>query len=242
MDNSRLPSALILLLLIAPATFAKSHKPPPRGPEIKFSHPHGFYERPFELSLGVSSGNAKIYYTTNGLVPKSAPARLYEAPLKISSTAVLRAALFEGESMVGSVETRTFIFPRDVLKQTGIGFPQTWGTNHGKAVTADYEMDPEIVNRPEYAGMLDQALKSIPTLSISMEPGDLFDPAHGIYANAQQSGAESERRAAVELLYPNDSPGFAVNCGIRIQGGWNRRSEESPKHSFRLLFKKKYGA
>jgi hypothetical protein len=32
-----------------------------------------------------------------------------------------------------------------------------------------------------------------------------------------------------------------VNCGIRIQGGWNRRPEESPKHSFRLVFKKQYG-
>jgi hypothetical protein len=32
-----------------------------------------------------------------------------------------------------------------------------------------------------------------------------------------------------------------VNCGIRIQGGWNRRPAESPKHSFRLLFKSRYG-
>jgi hypothetical protein len=28
---------------------------------------------------------------------------------------------------------------------------------------------------------------------------------------------------------------------LRIQGGWNRRPEESPKHSFRIVFKKKYG-
>ena len=43
------------------------------------------------------------------------------------------------------------------------------------------------------------------------------------------------------MIYPRGSDGFAVNCGIRIQGGWNRRSEESPKHSFRLLFKKRWG-
>jgi hypothetical protein len=29
---------------------------------------------------------------------------------------------------------------------------------------------------------------------------------------------------------------------VRIQGGWNRRPEESPKHAFRLVFRKKYGA
>jgi hypothetical protein len=32
-----------------------------------------------------------------------------------------------------------------------------------------------------------------------------------------------------------------VECGIRIHGGWNRRPEESPKHAFRLVFKKQYG-
>ena len=128
-----------------------------------------------------------------------------------------------------------------MLKQTGTAFPRTWGTNHGKAVPADYEMDPKIVNRPEYSGELDNALKSIPTVSIIMELDDLFGPTRGIYVNAQQSGADSERASSVELLHAGASPGFAVNCGIRIQGGWNRRPEESPKHSFRLVFKKKYG-
>jgi hypothetical protein len=33
----------------------------------------------------------------------------------------------------------------DVLKQTGDTFPKQWGTNNGKAVIADYEMDPDVV-------------------------------------------------------------------------------------------------
>jgi hypothetical protein len=48
--------------------------------------------------------------------------------------------------------------------------------------------------------------------------------------------------ASVEFIRPDGSKGFQVDCGIRIQGGWNRKPEESPKHAFRLTFRKKYGA
>ena len=102
-------------------------------------------------------------------------------------------------------------------------------------------MDPEIVNDAAYRDELVPALKSIPTLSVVMAPADLFDPTHGIYANPKESGVDWERPAAVELIFPDGRPGIQVDCGIRIQGGWNRRPEESPKHPFRLLFKKKYG-
>jgi hypothetical protein len=106
-------------------------------------------------------------------------------------------------------------------------------------VAADYEMDPEIVNHPAYRDELVPALKSIPTMSVVMAPADLFDAQRGLYANPKESGADWERPASVELIFPDGRKGFQVNCGIRIQGGWNRRPEESPKHSFRLVFKKK---
>ena len=102
-------------------------------------------------------------------------------------------------------------------------------------------MDPEIVNHPAYRDALGPALKSIPTISVVMERDDLFGPARGLYANPRESGAEWERPASVELIYPDARPGFQVDCGLRMQGGWNRRPEESPKHAFRLVFKKKYG-
>jgi len=45
----------------------------------------------------------------------------------------------------------------------------------------------------------------------------------------------------VEFFPTNGAVGFRERAGLRIQGGWNRRPEESPKHSFRIVFKKKYG-
>ncbi|HUT14585.1 MAG TPA: lamin tail domain-containing protein [Thermoguttaceae bacterium] len=44
----------------------------------------------------------------------------------------------------------------------------------------------------------------------------------------------------MELINPDGSEGFQVDCGIRIQGGWFRQTGVK-KHSFRLLFKGQYG-
>ena len=46
----------------------------------------------------------------------------------------------------------------------------------------------------------------------------------------------------MELIRPDGGTGFQIDCGIRIQGNYNRIPEKSPKHAFRLLFKERYGA
>ncbi len=211
----------------------------PHPPAVRFSHASGFFERTFALELKGNASGAKIYYSTNGTEPTARTGLLYREPLQIQTTTILRATAIAEET--ARTETRTYLFLNDVLKQTGHGFPSSWGTNQGKPVPADYEMDPEIVNDNAYRAELVPALKSIPTLSLVMAAADLFDPKEGIYAHPQESGVEWERPASAELIFPDGRDGFRIDCGIRIQGGWNRRPEESPKHSFRLLFKKKYG-
>jgi hypothetical protein len=86
------------------------------------------------------------------------------------------------------------------------------------------------------------ALRALPSLSLVLDPADLFDPRRGLYANPRETSVEWERPASLELLPTTNSPGFQITCGVRIQGGWNRRPEESPKHSFRVVFKRRYGA
>jgi len=108
-------------------------------------------------------------------------------------------------------------------------------------VIADYAMDPEITDNPRYAERFNRSLGSLPTLSLVIDPSDLFDPATGIYSNPTESGGEWERPASLELLNPDGSRGFQANCGARIQGGWSRRPEESPKHSFRIEFRARHG-
>lgn len=124
-----------------------------------------------------------------------------------------------------------------VLEQSGAGFPATWGNRDAKPVPAAYTLKIDATLRSDFA----KGLRSLPTLSIKMDVADLFGAERGIYANPTQTGAEWERRASVEYIQTNQSIAYRVDCGIRIQGGWNRRPEESPKHAFRLVFKKKYG-
>jgi hypothetical protein len=103
-------------------------------------------------------------------------------------------------------------------------------------------MDPEVVNDAAYRREMVAALTALPSLSLSLDVSDLFSNARGIYIHPQESGDAWERPVLAEFLPTNSSGGFRIQAGLRIQGGWNRRPEESPKHSFRIVFKKKYGA
>lgn len=122
------------------------------------------------------------------------------------------------------------------------GFPLTWGVREGRPVPADYAMDPEITNHAGYRDALVSGLRQLPSLRLDLETADLFGPERGIYAHPLESGAEWERPARMEWVGEDGNTHVRCPVGVRIQGGWNRRPEESPKHSFRLVFRKRYGA
>lgn len=225
-----------LLLASVFATF------PAAPATLKLDADHGLFTKPFAITMSSEATGTTIYYTTNGSRPSPESGSRYTKPLAISTTTVLRSAAFKDGQEAKETDTRTFLFPADVLWQTGTGYPATWGTNNNAPVPADYEMDPEIVNHPAYRDVMEPALKALPTFSVVMDIADLFGETRGIYANPKQSGADWERPTSIELIHPDGSKGFQIDCGIRIQGGWNRRPEESPKHAFRVVFRKKYGA
>ena len=51
-----------------------------------------------------------------------------------------------------------------------------------------------------------------------------------------------ERATSVELINPDGSEGFQIDCGIRIQGNASRSNNLTLKNSFRLAFRRQYGA
>lgn len=208
---------------------------------VQFSAPGGWHDNAIELTLTTRIPGTEIRFTTNGAPPTRDFGQAWNRPWPIHRTTVLRAAAFLDGQRVTDIATRTFLYSADVLKQTGAGAPATWGTNNGALVPADYEMDPEIVNHPAYRDELPPALRALPAIAVTLDPPDLWDPARGIYSNPRQTGDTWERPASVEWLPGAGTNDFQINCGIRIQGGWNRRPEESPKHAFRLAFRKQYG-
>ena len=73
-----------------------------------------------------------------------------------------------------------------------------------------------------------------------MDLEDLFGRERGIYSNAGQHGRDVERSCSLELINPDGSKGFQINCGVRIRGGFSRMPM-NPKHAFRFFFRKQYG-
>jgi len=205
------------------------------------SHPSGFYDAPFSVRIADAPSGGIAYYTLNGENPVPERAAAYSAAIPIRTTTILRVASYKNGAEVSPPVIRTYLFPKDVLRQNGESFPATWGTNNGQAVVADYAMDSEVTGHPDYREEMLPALRSLPSLSLVLDPSDLFEPSRGIYANPKETGADWERPASLELISADGRLEFQLNCGVRIQGGWNRRPEESPKHSFRVVFKKRYG-
>ena len=206
-----------------------------------FSTPHGFYDAPFSLTLETPTSGASIRFTTDGTEPTESRGTVYTAPIQVAKTSVIRAAAFAAGSQPSPVATRTYLFVDDIVEQSLNGkappdWPKKWGMHR-----VDYGVDPRITKRGPYATTIRDDLRTIPSLSIVMDLEELFDSTTGIYANPQEKGREWERPMSLELIEPLGTGGFQVNAGLRIRGGASRDSA-NPKHSFRVLFRKEYGA
>ncbi|HNQ73390.1 MAG TPA: lamin tail domain-containing protein [Verrucomicrobiota bacterium] len=214
-----------------------------RVAEPQISPGRGFYSNTLSVVMTSATPATVIRYTLDGSVPTSTTGTLYVSPLTITNTAVVRAVAFLADATTSVVATHTYIFPELVPQQSPDGqappgWPSSWGNN-----TVDYGMDPNIVDAAPWSGAFPDALLTIPSLSIVLPLGSLFNSSTGIYANATQDGLAWERAASMELLDPENNPAreFQSNIGLRIRGGFSR-SPANPKHSFRVFFRSEYGA
>ena len=197
----------------------------------------GFYDAPVLVSVSNMTAGATIRYTLDGSEPtQSSP--LYSGPITITSTANLRVRAFFTGWKPSQPRTDTYIFVDDVVQQP-VYSEQINGQNLA------YGMDPDVLAKTYYDASnqvfsVQDALKAIPTISITTDHDNLYDPAIGIYVNATQRGLPWERPASCELINPDGSKGFQINAGLRIRGGYSR-NPWFEKHSFRLFFRSEYG-
>jgi hypothetical protein len=223
--------------------------------DTKFSHNRGFYDSPFEVAITSETPGATIYYTLDGSEPyenggRSPTSRLYSGPILINTTTCLRAVAVKQGWVSSNVDTHTYIFVDDVIRQSQsavltMDYPSTWSQSY----QADYEMDPEVVDDPRYKGLIKEALLSLPSISIVTDKNNLFshenDPQKGgiyIYTGAPGIGGDGwERPVSAEFFSQRDTKEFQINCGLRIQGGHSRYPYKCPKHSLSLRFRATYG-
>jgi hypothetical protein len=208
--------------------------------DTKFSVDHGFFSTPFTLEITTATPGATIRYTTDGSTPSLSNGSTYAGPLNINKTTILRAAAFKTGFQPSDVDSKSYIFVADVIRQSPNGetppdWPSSWGAN-----VVDYGMDPNVVNNAAYSGTITNDMLTIPSFSIITDLPNLFDPLTGIYANPRASGIDFERPASIELIYPDGTKGFHIRGGIRIRGGYSR-STDNPKHGFRFFFRSEYG-
>lgn len=209
--------------------------------DTKFSVDRGFFTNAFTVAITTATPGATIRYTTDSSTPTATHGNVYAGPIAISKTTVLRAAAFATGFQPSDVDTQTYIFLSDVIRQSPngevpAGWPATWGGN-----VVDYGMDPNVVNNAAYSGTILSDLQTIPSFSIVTDLPNLFDAANGIYSNPGGDGISWERPASVELLFPTGAGGFQIDAGVRVRGGYSR-SGGNPKHAFRFFFREEYGA
>lgn len=213
------------------------------------SVPGGFRESPLTIHLTTATVEARIFYTLDGSEPRPGHAAAANGPLEIApgggkGLVTLRAAAFRDGWLPSPIVTHSYLFPEEILGQSKSpsGFPATWRDASGRnAVTADYEMDPEVIGNAVYASRAREALKALPTLSVVTDVAGLFDSRTGIYANPERYGAAWERPCSVEFLEARQGRRFQVDAGLRVQGGTSRIPTKAHKHSFRLLFRGEHG-
>ena len=205
--------------------------------EVLFSHPGGFYDEPFVLSLGCTNLNCSIRYTTNGDMPTTrsipyvaplfldeslystsdiyalpiAPAFASFVPDSVQHVIVIRAAAFDGEGeRVSEVVTQTYL-----IRALGC-------YHHGLAVVS---VCADSLSLFDYdTGIL--------------VPGVFFDPENPEYTgNYFQRGKEWERLANVEF-YELDNTGINQQCGLRTHGN---RARRAPAKGLKIYAREEYG-
>ncbi len=219
---------------------------------LTFDREAGFYDAPFVLRISPGKPEYEIIYTIDCTNPQTSTTAIRSSSAvtltidpdmgngrPLTPVFIVRASqVAEGFSPSKPV-TYSFIFADKVLLQQHPGGDWPQASVNGQVI--DLEMDPAIVNDPRYARHMTASLKDIPSLSLVTETSDMFGQSQGIYVNPYGRGRDWERQCSLELINGDNSVGFRVNAGVRIRGGTSR-NPGNPKHSFRFIFRKEYGA
>ncbi|MDA7882256.1 chitobiase/beta-hexosaminidase C-terminal domain-containing protein, partial [Akkermansiaceae bacterium] len=120
--------------------------------DTTFSSDRGFYSTPILVAISSATEGAEIRYTLDGSKPTATTGLIYNSPVAIASTTVLRAAAFKTGFVSTNVDTHTYIFPSDVITQS----------NMRTSITQD----------PTYGPQMENSLQAVPTISLVF-PGDI---------------------------------------------------------------------
>ena len=212
-------------------------------PAPVLSHPSGFYQNSFSLSISSNTQNVTIHYTLDGSIP-TLDSPIYTEPLIIQD----RSSEPNSISMIPTTSYR-FVEPKENLFKISIirarGF-----NNLTKApspiITKSYFVHEDIHN-----------MYTLPIISLVVDPKDFFDKEEGIYvtgeeqevfaensddffywhANYQERGKDWEKPIHIEYFSVDGDLLISQNSGARIHGMATR---SFPQKSIRFYARKEY--
>jgi hypothetical protein len=173
-----------------------------------FSVKRGFYTSTQQVAIACATPGAEVRYTTDGSAPTPTTGTVLPAgsTVPVTATSVLRAAAFKPGWVPTNVDTHTYLFPA-TLSTAG------W-------------LAPSIATDPQYAPLMVDALKQVPSMSFTIGPGVTINGA-------------TDTVGALEWIDPAGGPGFHVPCGAKLFGG---AFTNFAKKSYRISFRGEYGA
>lgn len=212
---------------------------PPLG-AVKMSVERGVYSEAFDVALSCEEDpTARIYYTADHSEPSESNGTLYDGnPIRISSTTVLRAIAVNDTALpVLTVATHSYIFLNDVLTQKKPACAQDRWADWG-STPASYSVSTNVVYDETTKQALFDSIQACPIVSITMSDESMFGAANGLYSYPSRNKTD-ERVASVEWVTGENV--FQIDAGIRIQGHTSVSFDYTPKKSFRMCFRSKYG-
>lgn len=196
-----------------------------------FTPPRGTYEASFSLALSHPDPGVSIYYTLDGSEPSVSHGTNYTTPLNINRSTIVRAVAYKASAApYRAIQTHSYLFLADVAQQPQLppGYLTKWD-----GYNASYGPSPYVMSQGQSTERLLQALKTLPILSLAAAHAELFGD-NGIYPRATTRGLECV--ASAEWL-TNGVGQVQQDVGLRAQGDASRKFVNSPKKSFRLLFR-----
>jgi hypothetical protein len=189
---------------------------------VHFSVARGFFTKPFDLMLSCATPGVTIRYTTDGTEPNENTGTIYRSALKLANTTMLRAAAF-----------RTNLVP-------SVACSQSYFFNLGTNLTSLLVLSI-VTAANNLIGPL--GINSINGGDYLTNGGPWVSLTTNDYNNNMNHGREWERPASAELILPDGDGGFAINCGLRVQGSefTRQRYLSNAKFSYRLYFRGDYG-
>ena len=209
--------------------------------EPEFSVPGGWYED--EVKVEISAGTGRVYYTLDGSVPDENSV-LYDSPITIRDRSN-EENIWSSKTGISAINTYTPDFKVD--KCTVL-----------KAIAIEGDRVSPVKTETYFIGLKDPCYRDISTISISMDPEDLFGYERGIYvlgkvydshiakygkedlyeyANYAKEGRGWEREAEIEYYPISHEKAFEQKIGIRIHGGYSTAYNQK---SFNLYAREEY--